>query len=134
MYALRNKVQLIGHLGQKPEVKTFENGRKKAKFSMATNEIYENASGVKVKETQWHHIVAWGKLADVVEKYLNKGMEVVVEGKLVHNTYQDKEGNKRYFSEVEIKEFLMLGKSIGESEERSADLQPVQNDNGKTAA
>jgi single-strand DNA-binding protein len=111
MNNLKNRVQLIGNLGHKPEVKSFENGKKKAKFSVATNEIYENASGVKVKETQWHNVIAWGKLAEIAEKYLDKGSEVVLEGKLMHNTYQDKEGNKRYFSEVQVSELLMLGRA-----------------------
>ena len=110
MYAaLRNKVQLIGNLGQTPEIKTFDGGRKMARFSVATNETYRNAKGEKVKETQWHNLIAWGKLAEIVEKYLTKGKEVAVEGKLIHRSYNDKEGNKKYVSEVEVSELLMLG-------------------------
>ncbi|MBU3713747.1 MAG: single-stranded DNA-binding protein [Ferruginibacter sp.] len=109
MYSLRNKVQLIGNLGKDPEVKKIDSGKKLAKFSVATNEVYTNSKGEKVKETQWHNIIAWGKVADVAEKYLNKGSEVALEGKLVTKDYLDKEGNKRYFTEIQINELLMLG-------------------------
>jgi single-strand DNA-binding protein len=109
MYALKNKVQLIGNLGQNPEIKTLEGGKKMAKFSLATSEVYRNAQGEKVKETQWHNIVAWGKVAEIVEKYLTKGSEVAVEGKLTNRTYNDKDGNKKYFTEVQVNELLMLG-------------------------
>lgn len=109
MYALKNKVQLIGNLGGKPEVKNTENGKKLARFSMATNEVYRNASGDKVTETQWHNLVAWGKLADIAEKYLDKGKEVAIEGKLINRSYTDKEGNKKYITEIQVNELLMLG-------------------------
>lgn len=109
MYALRNKVQLIGHLGNAPDVRTTESGKKLARFSVATNESYTNAQGQKIKETQWHNLVAWGKLAEIVEKYLGKGSEVVIEGKLVNRNYTDKEGNKKYITEIEVNELLMLG-------------------------
>lgn len=109
MYALRNKVQLIGNLGNAPDVRTTESGKKLARFSVATNESYTNAQGQKIKETQWHNLVAWGKLAEIVEKYLGKGSEVVIEGKLVNRNYTDKEGNKKYITEIEVNELLMLG-------------------------
>jgi single-strand DNA-binding protein len=109
MNALRNKVQLIGNLGNAPEVKKTESGKKLVKFSVATNEVYHNAKGEKVKETQWHNLIAWGKLADIVEKYLNKGSEVAVEGKLITRNYNDKEGNKKYVTEIQVNELLMLG-------------------------
>src|SRR5215217_5578701 len=102
MYALKNKVQLIRHLGNKPEIRTMEGGKKLARFSIATNEAYRNAKGEKVTETQWHNIVAWGKVAEIAEKYLDKGSEIAVEGKLVTRSYNDKEGNKKYFTEVQI--------------------------------
>lgn len=110
MYALKNRVQLIGNLGQDPEIRTFEGGKKKASFSMATNENYRNAQGVQVKETQWHNVVAWGKIADKVEKSLSKGKEVVVEGRLHSRSYTDKEGQKKYVTEVVVNELLLLGK------------------------
>jgi single-strand DNA-binding protein len=109
MYALKNKVQLIGNLGQNPEIKTFDGGRKLAKFSIATSESYRNVNGEKVNETQWHNLVAWGKLAEIVEKYVTKGSEVAVEGKLTYRTYNDKDGNKKYFTEIQVNELLMLG-------------------------
>ncbi len=110
MNALKNKVQLIGNLGQDPEVVTLENGSKLAKFSIATSDSYKNAQGEKVEDTQWHNIVAWGKIADIVENYLNKGKQVAIEGKLTHRSYETKEGEKRYITEVRCNELLMLGK------------------------
>jgi single-strand DNA-binding protein len=109
MYALKNKVQLIGHLGNAPEVKTIESGKKLARFSIATNETYRNAKGERVTETQWHTLVAWGKVADIAEKYLNKGKEVAIEGKLINRSYNDKEGNKKYITEIQVNEILMFG-------------------------
>ena len=109
MYALKNKVQLIGNLGNAPEVKTTESGKKLARFSVATNESYRNASGEKVTETTWHNLVAWGKVAEIAEKYLNKGSEVAIEGKLINRSYDDKDGNKKYITEVQVNELLMLG-------------------------
>ena len=109
MYSLRNKVQLIGNLGKIPEIKQTETGKKLVKFSVATNETYTNLKGEKVKETQWHNLVAWGKLADVAEKYLNKGSEIAIEGKLITRDYTDKEGNKKYITEIQVNELLLLG-------------------------
>jgi single-strand DNA-binding protein len=109
MYALKNKVQLIGNLGNSPEIKTFDGGRKMARFSMATNESYRNAQGERITDTQWHNLIAWGKLADIAERFLEKGKEVAVEGKLVNRSYQDREGNKRYITEIQVNELLLLG-------------------------
>ena len=111
MYALKNKVQLIGNLGNNPEVKNMESGKKMARFTIATNEIYKNAKGEKVKETQWHNVIAWGKIAEIIEKYLVKGSEVAVEGKLVYRNYNDKEGNKKYITEIQVNELLLLTKA-----------------------
>ncbi len=112
MYALKNKVQLIGNLGNAPEVRTLDGGKKMARFSIATNETYRNAKGEKITETQWHNIIAWGKVAEIAEKYLTKGKEVVVEGKLVNRNYTDKDGNKKYSTEVHVNELLMLGEKV----------------------
>lgn len=109
MYALKNKVQLIGNLGNAPEIKNTESGKKLARFSVATNESYRNAKGEKVTETTWHNLVAWGKVADIAEKYLGKGAEVAIEGKLINRSYTDKDGNKKYITEVQVNELLMLG-------------------------
>ena len=110
MNALRNKVQLIGNLGNDPEIVNLESGSKLAKFSIATNETYKNAKGEKVTDTQWHNVVAWGKTAEIVENFLTKGNEVAVEGKLIHRSYDTKEGEKRYITEIRCNELLMLGK------------------------
>jgi single-strand DNA-binding protein len=109
MYALKNKVQLIGNLGSNPEIKILDGGKKVAKFNIATNESYRNANGEKITETQWHNLVAWGKLAEIIEKYIMKGSEVAVEGKLTYRSYNDKEGNKKFFTEIQVNELLMLG-------------------------
>lgn len=108
MYALKNKVQLIGNLGNAPEIKNTESGKKLARFSIATNESYRNTQGEKVSETTWHNLVAWGKVADLAEKFLNKGTEVVIEGKLINRSYTDKEGNKKYITEIQVNEMLLL--------------------------
>ena len=110
MSTLRNKVQLIGHVGNDPEIKSFDGGKKLAKLSIATNESYKNEKGEKVEETQWHNLIAWGKTADIIEKYVVKGKEIAIEGKLTHKSYEDKNGEKRYVTEVVIDELLMLGK------------------------
>jgi single-strand DNA-binding protein len=109
MYALKNKVQLIGNLGNKPEIRTLDGGKKMARFSVATNESYRNTKGEKVTETQWHNLVAWGKVAELVEKYLDKGSEVAIEGKLTNRSWNDKDGTKKYMTEVVVNELLMLG-------------------------
>jgi single-strand DNA-binding protein len=111
MYALKNKVQLIGNLGNAPEVRNMEGGKKLVRFSVATNEQYKNAKGERVTETQWHNLIAWGKVADIAEKYLTKGTEVAIEGKLINRNYMDKEGNKKYITEIQVNELLMLGKA-----------------------
>ena len=110
MSTLRNKVQLIGHVGNDPEIKTFDGGKKLAKLNVATNESYKNDKGEKVEETQWHSLIAWGKTADIIEKYVVKGKEIAIEGKLTHRSYEDKNGEKRYVTEVVIDEVLLLGK------------------------
>ncbi|MDI9256211.1 MULTISPECIES: single-stranded DNA-binding protein [Flavobacterium] len=110
MNAMRNRVQLIGHLGQDPEVKTLEGGRKVANFTLATNDYYTNDKGEKIENTEWHKVVAWGKTAEIIEKYVNKGKEVAVDGKLTHRSYDDKDGAKRYVTEVVVNDILLLGK------------------------
>lgn len=109
MNTLRNSVKLIGHLGQKPEIKDLENGNKVARFSMATNDSYKNKAGEKVENTEWHSLVAWGKTAELAEKFLEKGKEIAIEGRLTHRSYDDKDGVKKYITEVVVNEFTMLG-------------------------
>ena len=110
MNTLKNKVQLIGNLGNAPEIKTLESGSKLARLSVATHETYKNAKGEKVTETQWHNVIAWGKLAEIAEKYLTKGKEVAVQGKLINRSYNDKQGVKKYVTEIEVNDLQMLGK------------------------
>ena len=95
MNTLRNKVQLIGNLGNDPEIITLECGKKLVKFSIATNESYKNAMGEKVTDTQWHNIIAWNKTAEIIEKYVTKGNEIAIEGKLTSRSYESKEGEKK---------------------------------------
>ncbi len=109
MNNLRNRVQLIGNPGMNPEIKVLENGNKLAKLSLATNETYKNARGEKVTDTQWHNVIAWGKTAELVEKYVRKGKEIGVEGKLVTRNYEASNGEKRYVTEVVVNEILLLG-------------------------
>ena len=110
MNTLRNKVQLIGNLGNDPEIVNLESGKTLAKFSLATNESYKDANGERVTDTQWHNIIAWGKVATIVEKFLTKGKEVAIEGKLTSRSYETKDGEKRYVTAVVCNELLMLGK------------------------
>ena len=109
MKSLRNKVQLIGNLGTDPEIKEFDNGSMLAKLVIATNDVYKNAQGEKVDETQWHNCVVWGKSAEIASKYLKKGSELCIEGKLTTRAWEDAEGKKRYTTEIVVKDFLMLG-------------------------
>ena len=110
MNTLRNNVQLIGYLGQKPEITTLESGKKMARFSLATNDTYKNAKGEKVENTDWHNIVAWNKTAELVEMFLDKGRQVAISGKLTTRNWNDKDGNKKYITEIVCKELLMLDK------------------------
>lgn len=110
MSTLRNSVHLIGHVGQQPEVITLESGKKMAKFSLATNSIYKNAKGEKVEDTQWHNIVAWGNTVDIIEKYVDKGKEIGIQGKLTSTSYEAKDGSKKYITQVICNELLLLGK------------------------
>ena len=109
MNALRNKVQLIGNVGNDPEIKNLDGGKKVAKFSIATNDYYYNENKEKITDTQWHNVTAWGKLADIVESYVTKGKEIALDGKLTYNSYTDKEGIKRYTTEIVANEVMLLG-------------------------
>ena len=109
MSTLKNHVQLIGNVGQEPQITNLESGKKVARFSLATNEYYKDAKGEKQTETNWHTVVAWGKTAEIIEKFVGKGKEVGVTGKLKSRSYEDKEGIKRYVTEIEANEILLLG-------------------------
>ena len=108
MNNLKNRVNLIGNLGMNPQVREIGNGRKVARFTLATSESYRNSKGDKVTETQWHNIVAWGNQASFAERYMEKGQQVAVEGKLTHREYKDGKGEKRYITEVVVNEILIL--------------------------
>ena len=109
MSSLRNKVQLIGNLGNDPEMVNLDSGKKLAKFSLATNETYTNAQGERMTNIDWHNLVAWGKTADIIEKYVTKGKEIAIEGKLSSRSYETKEGEKRYVTEVVVSDLVLLG-------------------------
>lgn len=109
MNTLKNSVRLVGNLGMDPEVKSFDNNRKLAKIAIATNETYKNDKGEKVTDTQWHNLVLWGAQAQLAEDILRKGDEIAIEGKLASRSYVDKDGNKRYVTEVVVNEFLKTG-------------------------
>ncbi len=110
MNALKNKVQLIGNAGNTPEIKTFEKGKKLARMVIATNETFYNDKGEKITDTQWHTVTAWGKTAEIIEKYVAKGKEVAIEGKLTYRSYDTPNGEKRYITEVVATDILLLGK------------------------
>ncbi len=115
MNNLRNSVQLIGNVGKDIELKTIANGNFVARFPVATNEYYTDSKGEKVQDTQWHNVVIWGKQAEIASKILYKGTEICLLGKLVHRNYEDTEGNKRYFSEVKVREFMKITKEEKEA-------------------
>ncbi|NCA85709.1 MAG: single-stranded DNA-binding protein [Clostridia bacterium] len=108
MKSLKNSVHLIGNLGMDPEVKDVANGRKMARFSLATSDTYTNQKGEKVTETQWHNLLIWGKLAEVAGQYLKKGKQIAVEGRLETNSYDDKDGNRKYYTQIVVNDLLML--------------------------
>ena len=107
---MKNSVQLIGHVGQDPEIKNLEGGKKLANITLATNEVYYRDNGDKVEKTEWHRISAWGKTAEIIERFVTKGKEIAIEGKLTHRSYEDVDGNKRFVTEVVANELLLLGK------------------------
>jgi single-strand DNA-binding protein len=111
MNNLRNKVQLIGNVGQTPEIISIQKGKKLAKLTLATNEHYKDSNGEKKTETQWHNLVAWGNTAEIIENYVKKGEEVAIEGKIIYETFEGADGIKRYATKIRISEILMLSGS-----------------------
>lgn len=108
MNVLKNNVQLIGHLGMEVEIKDLDSGNKVANVRMATNDYYTNAKGEKVEDTQWHNLVAWGKIADWMNQLLTKGSEVLIQGKLVHRNYETEKGETRSVSEIIVRDFMKI--------------------------
>ena len=119
MNSLSNRVTLIGNLGQDPETKTTETGKKYSHFTIATKDGYKNADGQRVSETTWHNIVAWNGLADIADRYLKKGKEVAVEGRIVYRSYEDKKGATKNITEIVLNDLLLLrsGKDQAKDEE-----------------
>lgn len=112
MNTMKNHVQLSGNVGKAPEILTLSTGNKLAKFSIATRETFTRQNGEKVTVTQWHNVVAWGKLAEVVEKEVPKGREIEIEGKLNSRSYEDKNGVKKYVTEVVCRELMLSDKRV----------------------
>ena len=110
MSYIRNQIQLIGNLGQDPELKTFESGVQAANSTIATNEYYKNNKGEKVQDTQWHNLIAWGKTAELMTSLLSKGDEVALQGRLVHKKYEDKSGQTKYIAQIVVRDFVKLGR------------------------
>jgi single-strand DNA-binding protein len=110
MNAMKNRVQLIGHVGNDPEIKTLDGGRKVANLNIATNDSYKNDKGEKVEKTEWHPLVAWGKTAEIIEQFVTKGKQIAIDGKLTHRSYDDKNGEKRFVTEVVVSEVHFFGK------------------------
>jgi single-strand DNA-binding protein len=108
MNSLKNRVTLIGNLGQDPEVKVTETGKKVTNFTLATDDGYKNSEGQKISETTWHNIVAWNGLADIAGRFLKKGHEVAVEGRIVYRTYEDKKGATKYITEIVLNDMVLL--------------------------
>jgi len=115
MNTLKNSVNLIGNLGKEVELKELASGSKMARIVIATNDFYRNNKGEPITETQWHNLVAWGKTAELMANSLSKGSEVAIQGKLVHRSYEDKDGNIRYTSEVKVNEFLKVSRQEKEA-------------------
>jgi single-strand DNA-binding protein len=124
-----NKIFLIGNVGKVPEVRTTSNGKKVAQFSVATSESYKDKSGNKVSNTEWHNVVVWSPLAEIVEKYVNKGDQIFIEGKVTNRSYDDKDGNKKYITEVVARDITLLGGKKAEDKPGPAASGPADDPN-----
>jgi single-strand DNA-binding protein len=109
MNTIKNNVQLIGRLGARADYKTVKGDTPMAKLNLATNEVYKNSKGEKVEDTYWHNLVAFGKTAEIIHKYTDKDSEICIQGKLVNRSYEDKEGQKKYITEVQVNDVLLMG-------------------------
>ncbi len=124
-----NKVILLGHLGKDPEVKKLDSGKSVANFSLATSEVYKNKEGEKVTNTEWHNIVLWSPLAEIAESYLKKGSQLYLEGKISNRSYEDKDGVKKYISEVVGRDLTLLGRPANNESNESSNNQNVGESN-----
>ena len=122
-----NKVILLGHLGKDPEVKKLDSGKSVANFSLATSEVYKNKEGEKVTNTEWHNIVLWSPLAEIAESYLKKGSQLYLEGKISNRSYEDKDGVKKYISEVVGRDITLLGKPTSEGSNENSNNEGATN-------
>tara|TARA_A100001011_G_scaffold400378_1_gene514506 strand:- start:3390 stop:3806 length:417 start_codon:yes stop_codon:yes gene_type:complete len=122
-----NKVILLGHLGKDPDVKKLDSGKSVANFSLATSEVYKNKEGEKVTNTEWHNIVLWSPLAEIAESYLKKGSQLYLEGKISNRSYEDKDGVKKYISEVVGRDITLLGKPTGEGSNENSNNEGATN-------
>ena len=113
MNSLKNRVILIGHLGHDPEIKTTESGKKLAHFTLATDDGFKNSEGQKINETTWHNVVAWNGLADIAGRFLKKGKQVAVEGRIVYRSYEDKKGVMKNITEIVLNDIVLLGSGAG---------------------
>lgn len=125
-----NKAILLGRIGQNPEVKIFDGGGQVTKFSLATSERFKDRNGEKQEKTEWHNVVAFGKLAEIFEKYLNKGDEVYIEGKIATRSWEDKDGQKRYMTEIVAQSFSFVGGAKSTETNQAAPSQPAPGMNG----
>tara|TARA_Y100001001_G_C7837069_1_gene249213 strand:- start:164 stop:574 length:411 start_codon:yes stop_codon:yes gene_type:complete len=132
MSNFRNHVQLIGNVGEDPKISLLDGGRKVARFPMATNEYYTNNQGEKIQNTDWHHVVAWGKTADILEKYTAKGSEIGVQGKIKTRSYTTEDGKQRYVTEIVADEVLLLGSKA--TQEASEPKTPRSKNAKKTSS
>jgi len=107
---MKNRVQLIGNAGNDQIIKNLDGGKKVANLTIATNDSYKNDKGERIEQTEWHNVVAWGKTAEIMEKFVTKGKQIAIDGKLTHRSYDDKNGEKRYITEVVVSEIMLLGK------------------------
>ncbi len=117
-----NKVFLAGHVGQDPELKTFESGNRKLRFSLATSESFNNKEGERVTKTEWHNIVCWNNSADFGAKWIKKGKPLLIEGKLRTNSYKDKEGNSKFFTEIDAENFTLLDKKESNANGKAVEM------------
>ena len=113
MNSLKNKVILVGRLGQNPETKTIEGNKKVTHFTLATDDSYKNADGQKISEATWHNITAWNGLADIADRFLKKGVQVAVEGRIVYRSYEDKKGVTKNVTEIVLNDLVLLGSGKG---------------------
>jgi single-strand DNA-binding protein len=122
MNSLKNRVILIGNLGQNPEIRTTESGKKVTHFTLATDDGYKNGDGQKINETTWHNIVAWNGLADLAGKYLAKGRKVAVEGRIVYRSFEDKNGVTKNVTEIVLNDMVFLGPQKGNGKDEEGGL------------